>query len=129
MERLTEKNWRNLDPWECCGQDYYCRRGCHEDGGCAKGCIVPRIYARLAVYEDTGLEPEEVAELCALDDDALSAIKLAATHPFIHLRELVQAEQDGRLLMIPASDFGVTTFPVSEEAKAALEAREGGGKE
>ena len=60
MERLTRKNWRNLDPWETCGQDNYCNRGCHEQGGCANGCIVPRIYAHLAVYEDTGLELEEI---------------------------------------------------------------------
>ena len=60
MERLTIKNWRNLDPWEMCGQDNYCKRGCHDQGGCTKGCIVPRIYGRLAVYEDTGLEPYEI---------------------------------------------------------------------
>ena len=60
MERLTSKYWRNLDPWEMCGQDNYCKRGCHDQGGCTKGCIVPRIYARLAVYEDTGLEPYEI---------------------------------------------------------------------
>ena len=60
MERLTSKYWRNLDPWEMCGQDNYCKRGCHDQGGCTKGCIVPRIYGRLAVYEDTGLEPEEI---------------------------------------------------------------------
>ena len=60
MERLTIKNWRNLDPWETCGQDNYCKRGCHEQGGCTKGCIVARIYAHLAVYEDSGLEPEEI---------------------------------------------------------------------
>jgi len=52
MERLTNKAWRNLDPWECCGQDNYCKRGCHDDGGCNKGCIVPKIYDELAVYED-----------------------------------------------------------------------------
>lgn len=52
MKRLTDKFWRNFDPWECCGQDYYCQRGCHDEGGCTKGCIVPRLYARLAVYED-----------------------------------------------------------------------------
>ena len=60
MERLTSKYWRNLDPWEMCGQDNYCKRGCHDQGGCTKGCIVPRIYGRLAVYEDTGLEPYEI---------------------------------------------------------------------
>lgn len=51
-ERLTKKSWRNLDPWECCGQDSYCKRGCHENGGCTNGCIVPKLYSRLAEYED-----------------------------------------------------------------------------
>ena len=50
--RLTDKNWRNLDPWECCGQDQYCKRGCHDEGGCTNGCIVPKLYAKLAQYED-----------------------------------------------------------------------------
>ena len=63
MERLTDKAWRNLDPWECCGQDNYCKRGCHEEGGCNNGCIVPRLYSRLARYEDLGLLPEEIDEL------------------------------------------------------------------
>lgn len=63
MKRLTDEHWRNLDPWECCGQDKYCNRGCHDEGGCINGCIVPKLYARLAAYEDRGLEPEEIAEL------------------------------------------------------------------
>ena len=52
MERLTEKCWRNLDPWECCGQDKYCQRGCHDEGGCTNGCKVPKMYCKLAEYED-----------------------------------------------------------------------------
>ena len=103
MERLTRKNWRNLDPWEKCGQDNFCKRGCHEQGGCTKGCIVPRIYDRLAVYEDTGLEPEEI-------EDAVTAAKLMARSKIVscfgvdadHIRELVQAEQDGRLVVLPS---------------------------
>lgn len=63
MKRLTEKNWMNLDPWECCGQDHYCKRGCAEKGGCINGCIVPKLYGRLARYEDTGLSPKEIKEL------------------------------------------------------------------
>lgn len=66
MNRLTETAWRNLDPWECCGQDHFCTRGCHDDGGCIKGCIVPKLYARLAAYEDTGLTPGDVKDLQAL---------------------------------------------------------------
>ncbi len=69
MERLTNECWRNFDPWEMCGQDHYCKRGCHELGGCTKGCIVPKVYCRLAAYEDTGLEPERVAELAQAEKD------------------------------------------------------------
>ena len=65
MNRLTEKHWRNLDPRECCGQDNYCQRGCHEEGGCNNGCIVPRTYNRLSIYEDIGLTPEEIVILMA----------------------------------------------------------------
>lgn len=72
-ERLTEECWRNLDPWECCGQDNYCQRGCHDEGGCTGGCIVPKLYARLATYEDTGLAPEEVYTLCSMDRRAKMA--------------------------------------------------------
>jgi|GEM_PF-185201 Uncharacterized host factor I protein len=50
--RITSRAHRNFDPWECCGQDAYCKRGCHEDGGCGKGCIVPKIYFALAEIED-----------------------------------------------------------------------------
>lgn len=63
MERLTNTAWMNFDPWECCGQDDYCQRGCHDEGGCANGRIVPQIYHRLATYEDIRLLPEEIKAL------------------------------------------------------------------
>ena len=52
MERLTDRCWRNLDPWECCGQNFHCSRKLNDDGGCIKGCIVPKLYKHLAEYED-----------------------------------------------------------------------------
>lgn len=52
MSRITNERWRNLDPWEMCGQDYYCKRECHDDGGCTNGCIVPKLYIELAKRED-----------------------------------------------------------------------------
>ena len=63
---------------------------------------VCRLKSRLAAYEDTGLEPEEIA-------DAVTAAKLMAKSKIVscfgvdadHIRELVQAEQDGRLLVLP----------------------------
>ena len=100
MERLTDACWKNLDPWECCGQDYYCKRGCHDKGGCTNGCIVPKLYVRLAAYEDTGLTPEEIK--APLTEDAM--INLAAQALGVEadrLRELVEADKDGRLVVMP----------------------------
>ena len=96
MERLTRKNWRNLDPWEMCGQDNYCKRGCHDQGGCTKGCIVPRIYARLAAYEDTGLEPDVCSNYRKFEDEAISK---GVT--FKRIVELMNADHDGRLVVLP----------------------------
>ena len=100
MERLTDPCWKNLDPWECCGQDYYCKRGCHDKGGCTNGCIVPKLYARLAAYEDIGLTPEEIK--AQFTEDAM--INLAAQALGVEadrLRELAEADKDGRVLILP----------------------------
>lgn len=110
MERLTDKAWRNFDPWECCGQDKYCQRGCHDPGGCTKGCIVPQLYARSGAYEDTDLTPEEVLsmkfEWCAMMD-ALNSIGGGYTR----LRELAEADRAGRLVVRPCN-VGDTLFRV-----------------
>ena len=104
MERLTSKYWRNLDPWEMCGQDNYCKRGCHDQGGCTKGCIVPRIYGRLATYEDTGLEPQDIISAVDMSKIACALHELNAYKdlgPIDHIRDLIKAEQDGRLVVLP----------------------------
>lgn len=107
MERLTEKCWRNMDPWECCGQDYYCKRDCHEDGGCNKGCVVPKLYDRLAAYEDTGLTPEEVIDLKGSWNAACKAYGFNPTipqpNPPLTLEEL--REMDGEPVWL-AIGFG-----------------------
>ena len=96
MERLTNKAWRNFDPWECCGQDKYCQRGCHDPGGCTKGCIVPQLYARLGAYEDTGLEPAMCANYKTFEDEAISK---GVT--FKRIVALMEADKDGRLVVPP----------------------------
>lgn len=54
---------------------------------------VPRQEAvdRLAAYEDTGMEPEEIKAV----SKALDGI------PFGRFREIVEAERDGRLVVLP----------------------------
>ena len=113
MERLTNKDWRNFDPWECCGQDKYCQRGCHDPGGCTKGCIVPRLYARLGAYEDTERTPEEVTALGKLFDYALEEAKTLTEQLALlnRIRELAEADKDGRLVVRPCK-VGDTLFRV-----------------
>lgn len=127
MERLTNKAWQNFDPWECCGQDHYCQRGCHDPGGCTKGCIVPRLYARLGAYEDTGLTPEEINDLAsareispeaeyAINKHADSIIErldklLTQTDDDARLRELAEADKGGRVVVLPCR-VGDTLFRV-----------------
>lgn len=71
---------------------------------------------RLAAYEDTGLEPEEISAVAGLastncaraadgidkllaDDTELASYR--ALGPIDHLRELVEAERDGRVVVLP----------------------------
>ena len=53
------------------------------------------VLYRLAAYEDTGLEPEEIYEVRFLIAAQRDPQKLA------RLRELVLADQDGRLVVLP----------------------------
>lgn len=101
MERLTNKAWRNFDPWECCGQDEYCQRGCHDPGGCTKGCIVPQLYARLGDYEDTELTPEEVSELVKDWSDLRTII--GECGGLDRVRALAEADRTGRLVVLPSN--------------------------
>ena len=99
MERLTDKAWRNFDPWECCGQDKYCQRGCHDPGGCTKGCIVPQLYARLGAYEDTGLTPGEVK---SMQEEHFSGLEMAKLHSaLMELKKYQEADRAGRLVVLP----------------------------
>ena len=108
MERLTNKAWRNLDPWECCGQDKYCQRGCHNPGGCTNGCIIPRLYARLGAYEDTERTPEEID----MDHEAAETLRhLCRDCDLDQLEELAEADKDGRLVVLPCK-VGDTVYRV-----------------
>ena len=60
------------------------------------GSIIQRLCNRLAAYEDSGLEPKEIYEVRFLIAAQRDPQKLA------RLRELVLADQDGRLVMLPS---------------------------
>ena len=58
-------------------------------------CSQHETWERLKKYEDTGLEPEEIYEVRFLIAAQRDPQKLA------RLRELVLADQDGRLVVLP----------------------------
>lgn len=106
-------------------------------------CDLDKAIMRLAAYEDTGLEPEEVLQKDKADEIALKLMRLADLESicsYTRLRELAEADKDGRLVVLPCkpgdtvySIFGaeviektVGRFLTREEAEKALEAMKDG---
>ena len=79
---------------------------------------VPIIDAlnRLAEYEDIGLEPEKIVFLKNVVDDAFSD-KPEFTE---HIRELLRAEKDGRLVVLPCK-VGDTIYRCGDPIKKIYE--------
>ena len=93
MERLTfEGNFCDIAQ---------CRElPCPYNGACSQR----KVWERLKVYEDTGLEPEEVLPKDKADEIALKLMRLADLESlcsYTRLRELADADKDGRLVVLP----------------------------
>ena len=111
-ERLTKySNETNHKNGVCC--THFLSDECRALGGeCAHGCKWEEAaWERLAAYEDTGLTPQEVLsmkfEWCAMMD-ALNSIGGGYTR----LRELAEADRDGRLAVLPCK-AGDTVYEVT----------------
>lgn len=61
------------------------------------------FYCRLKAYEDTRFEPEEVTALGKLFDYALKESKTLTEQLTLlhHIRELAEADKDGRVVVLP----------------------------
>ena len=65
---------------------------------------VAKFFNRLAAYEDTGLEPQDIISAVDMAKIACALHELNAYKdigPIDHIRDLLQAEQDGRLVVLP----------------------------
>ena len=60
MDRLTPKNWSDLSRGECCRMAAACVGPGLVNIDHCEGCMLPRLYAKLAKYEDIGLQPEQI---------------------------------------------------------------------
>lgn len=66
--------------------------------------IIRQLYSALAAYEGTGLEPEEVLPKDKADEIALKLMRLTDLESlcsYTRLRELAEADKDGRLVVLP----------------------------
>lgn len=117
MERLTK--WEN-------GHTYYPR--CFEEpcygGGCKdRDCpFETAICERRAAYEDTGLTPEEVAEYKKFEDEVVASGKT-----FAQLVELLEADKEGRVVVLPRKVYETDGVRVYEHAVRGIIYRTAGG--
>lgn len=76
-------------------------------GHCADGCAWEEAaWERLAAYEDTGLEPEEVTQIkLAIMGKSLAEIKEFEGVSINRMIELTQAEKDERLVVLPDAKY------------------------
>ena len=91
MERLTfEGNFCDIAQ---------CRdSACQQSGTCTQR----QVWERLKAYEDTGLYPESVEALkLSMMGKAISEITEFDGLPIDRLRELAEADKDGRVLILP----------------------------
>ena len=98
MERLTE--WNGEQPRHA----YYPRcfkAPCYGDGCKINDCLFETaVCDRLAAYEDTGLTPEEIKAPFTEDTMINLAAQALGVEP-IRMRELAEADKDGRVVVLP----------------------------
>lgn len=67
-------------------------------------CSARKLWERLKAYEDTGLDPKDVLPKDKADEIALKLMRLADLESicsYTSLRELAEADKDGRLVVLP----------------------------
>jgi hypothetical protein len=65
-----------------------------------------RLRNRVAAYEDTALEPEEVATVkLALMGKSIAAVEAFNGTPISRLIELAEADKDGRCVVLPCNGY------------------------
>lgn len=102
MERLTEWN-------ESSHKNAYYPR-CFEEPCYGSGCKIKdcpfetAVCERLAAYEDTGLTPEEIKVPFTEDTMINLAAQALGVEPS-RLRELAEADKDGRVIILPCKVY------------------------
>ena len=110
MERLTKRDNDGQAMMDCekCKADWTGKHGKPMDSCTALYCR-NRLKDRIAAYEDSGWAPEEVLPKDKADEITLKLMRLADLESlcsFNRLRELAEADKDGRLVVLPFKPDG-----------------------
>ena len=107
MERLTEKHYLAEDHYMKCSED------CNVDMDCVDCPAFDKLIERLAAYEGTGLTPEEIKAPFTEDTMINLAAQALGVEPS-RLRELAEADKDGRVLILPCK-LGTKVYRIRYE--------------
>lgn len=81
---------------------------------------VKELAARLAAYEDTGLEPEEIEKIRKdVEDGFMKSTARRYGVPIARLRELAQADREGLVVLLPFPQHK-TLFDMSDPRRPEL---------
>ena len=105
MERLTKRDTDGQAMMDCqkCKADWTGKHGKPMDSCTALYCR-NRLKDRIAAYEDSGWAPEEVLPKDKAEEITLKLMRLADLESlcsFNRLRELAEADKDGRVVVLP----------------------------
>ena len=110
MERLTKRSHDTTKENGVCCTHFHSSECFMVEGNCSAGCKWEEAaWSRLADYEDTRLTPGEVRSLWG-EWNAMMRV-LNSIGSYDRLRELAEADKDGRLV-VPPCKVGDTLFRV-----------------
>lgn len=115
MERITKRGTDGQAMMDCekCKADWTGKHGKPMVDCTALYCR-NRLKDRLAAYEDSACAPEEVLPKDKADEIALKLMRLADLESlcnYTRLRELAEADKDGRLVVLPCK-VGDTVYMI-----------------
>lgn len=121
MERLTKRDTDGQAMMDCqkCKADWTGKHGKPMDSCTALYCR-NRLKDRIAAYEDSGWAPEEVLPKDKAEEITLKLMRFADLESlcsFNRLRELAEADKDGRVVVLPCKVGDTVYLIVTKRAR------------
>lgn len=122
MERLTEHSKQTSHENGICCTHFRGPECLGVGGNCAMNCKWEEAaWSRLAAYEDTGMTPERCAEFARADAELRYIVMRDAEQEGVaRLRELADADKDGRLVVLPCKVCDTVYLIVTKRARVYM---------